>query len=73
MVHIRGLTLTALLVAAPAAALYMKSGSVQILDSKSFEKEILQSDNAAVSIMVYYWAQLTVVTDVVDVSVDRRV
>ncbi|KAF8424664.1 hypothetical protein EV426DRAFT_665433, partial [Tirmania nivea] len=48
MVHIRELTLATLLLAIPASALYTKSGPVQLLDSKSFENEILQSDNAAI-------------------------
>jgi len=48
MVHIRELTLAALLLTSPASALYSSSGPVQLLDPKSFDKEILQSDHAAV-------------------------
>ncbi|RPB19833.1 thioredoxin-domain-containing protein [Terfezia boudieri ATCC MYA-4762] len=48
MVQIPKLTLAALLLAGPASALYTKSGPVQLLDQKSFEKEILQSDSAAI-------------------------
>jgi len=53
MVHIRELTLAALLLAAPASTFYTKSGDVQLLDAKSFDKEILQSSNAAVSIIAH--------------------
>lgn len=49
MVHVRELTLAALLLTGPASALYSKSGPIQLLDPKSFDKEILQSDHAAVS------------------------
>ncbi|KAF8418244.1 hypothetical protein BGX38DRAFT_1147519 [Terfezia claveryi] len=48
MVQILELTLAALLLTGPASALYTKSGPVQLLDQKSFEKEILHSDSAAI-------------------------
>ncbi|KAF8469628.1 hypothetical protein BDZ91DRAFT_720606 [Kalaharituber pfeilii] len=48
MVHIRDLTLAALLLAAPASALYSKSGPVQLLDKKNFDSEILHSEHAAI-------------------------
>lgn len=50
MVYIREVTLAILLLAGPASAFYSKSGPIQLLDPKSFDKEVLQSDHAAVSI-----------------------
>lgn len=71
MVHIGELTLAALLLAAPASALYHKSGPVKLLDSKTFDTDILQSDNAAVSILRFpILAQLRANWNVI---ADRRV
>lgn len=49
MVHIRDITLAAAaLLLARVSGFYTKSGPVLVLDAKSFEKEIIQSEHAAV-------------------------